>query len=365
MAATTTATAAPRPLANSYTAGKLPRWSPWLMLVGSWLVLAAVFAMLAASGATKGFNIVGAIFFGTVLFDVAIYTTSLLVEGSRKAKDRLVTSLVATAFIIALLPLISLGWTVISQGLARFDIAFFSESMRNVIGEGGGALHAIVGTLIITALATVISVPIGLLTSVYLVEYGRGMLARGITFFVDVMTGIPSIVAGLFAYALFALFFGPAIRNGFMGAVALSVLMIPVVVRSSEEILRIVPNELREASLALGVPKWLTVLKVVLPTSLAGLVTGVMLAIARVIGETAPLLIVAGFTTSMNYDPFNDRMMALPVFVYTQYTQAAGLHAQASIDRAWTGALTLIIIVMLLNLIGRIIAKAFAPKYGR
>jgi ABC-type phosphate transport system, permease component len=269
MAATTTATAAPRPLANSYTAGKLPRWTPWVMLVGSWAVLIAVFAMLAASGATKGFNPVGAIFFGTVLFDIAIYTTSLLVEGNRKAKDRLVTSLVATAFIIALLPLISLGWTVVAQGLARFDLTFFSESMRNVIGEGGGALHAIVGTLEITLMAAVISVPIGLLTSIYLVEYGRGILARGITFFVDVMTGIPSIVAGLFAYALFALFFGPAIRNGFMGSVALSVLMIPVVVRSSEEILRIVPNELREASLALGVPKWLTVLKVVLPTSVA------------------------------------------------------------------------------------------------
>lgn len=362
--ATTTATA-PRPLANSYTAGKLPGWAPWTMLVVSWVVIGAVFAMLAASGATKGFNIVGAIFFGTVLFDIAIYVTSLLIEGSRKAIDRLITSLVATAFIIALLPLISLGWTVVTQGLARFDIAFFSESMRNVIGDGGGALHAIVGTLEITLMAAVISVPIGLLTSIYLVEYGRGMLARGITFFVDVMTGIPSIVAGLFAYALFALFFGPGIRNGFMGSIALSVLMIPVVVRSSEEILRIVPNELREASLALGVPKWLTVLKVVLPTSLAGLVTGVMLAIARVIGETAPLLIVAGFTTSMNYDIFNDRMMTLPVFVYTQYTQAAGLHAQASIDRAWTGALALIIIVMLLNLIGRIIAKAFAPKYGR
>jgi phosphate transport system permease protein len=362
--ATTTATA-PRPLANSYTAGKLPRWAPWTMLVASWFVFGAVFAMLAASGATKDFNIVGAVFFGTILFDIAIYATSLLVEGSRKAMDRLITSLVATAFIIALLPLISLGWTVVSQGLARFDVAFFSESMRNVIGDGGGALHAIVGTLEITLLTAVISVPIGLLTSIYLVEYGRGMLARGITFFVDVMTGIPSIVAGLFAYALFALFLGPSIRNGFMGAIALSVLMIPVVVRSSEEILRIVPNELREAALALGVPKWLTILKVVLPTSIAGLVTGVMLAIARVIGETAPLLIVAGFTTSMNYDPFSDRMMALPLFVYTQYSQAAGLHAQASIDRAWTAALVLIIIVMLLNLVGRIIAKVFAPKYGR
>ena len=354
-----------RPMANSLTAGKLPRGSAWMMLVGSWIVFGAVFAILAASGATKNFNIVGALFFGTVLFDVVIFCTSLLVEGTRKAKDRLVTSLVATAFIIALLPLVSLMWTVIVSGLARFDITFFAESMRNVIGDGGGALHAVIGTLLITLMAAVISVPIGLLTSIYLVEYGRGVLARGITFFVDVMTGIPSIVAGLFAYALFALLFGPAIRNGFMGAVALSVLMIPVVVRASEEILRLVPNELREASYALGVPKWLTVLKIVIPTSLAGLTTGVMLSVARVIGETAPLLIVAGFTTSMNYNLFSDRMMTLPVFVYTQYTQAAGLHAQASIDRAWTGALTLIVIVMLLNLVARIIAKIFAPKYGR
>jgi phosphate transport system permease protein len=354
-----------RPMTNSLTAGKLPRGSAWMMLIGSWIVFGAVFAILTASGATKDFNIVGAIFFGTVLFDIVIFCTSLLVEGSRKARDRLVTSLVATAFIIALLPLISLMWTVIISGLARFDIQFFSESMRNIIGAGGGALHAIVGTLLITLMAAIISVPIGLLTSIYLVEYGRGMLARGITFFVDVMTGIPSIVAGLFAYALFALFFGPGIRSGFMGSVALSVLMIPVVVRSSEEILRLVPNELREASYALGVPKWLTVLKIVLPTSLAGLTTGIMLAIARVIGETAPLLIVAGFTTSMNYDLFSDRMMSLPVFVYTQYTQAAGLNTQASIDRAWAAALTLIIIVMLLNLIARIVAKIFAPKYGR
>ena len=363
----TATTSAPltRPMTNSLTAGKLPRGSAWMMLVGSWIVFIAIFAILALSGATKGFNAVGAIFFGTVLFDVVIFTTSLLVEGGRKARDRLVTSLVATAFIIALLPLVSLMWTVISSGLARFDIQFFSESMRNVIGAGGGALHAIVGTLLVTLMAAIISVPIGLLTSIYLVEYGRGMLARGITFFVDVMTGIPSIVAGLFAYALFALFFGPGIRSGFMGSIALSVLMIPVVVRSSEEILRLVPNELREASYALGVPKWLTVLKIVLPTSLAGLTTGIMLAIARVIGETAPLLIVAGFTTSMNYDLFSERMMTLPVFVYTQYTQAAGLHADASVERAWTGALALIIIVMLLNLVGRIIAKAFAPKYGR
>ncbi|WP_029146372.1 phosphate ABC transporter permease PstA [Microbacterium luticocti] len=360
----TTAPARGIRVTNTLTAGRLPRGTAWMVLGGCWVISAAFFALLAAAGATDGFTVVGAVFAGTVLFDLILYALSRIVEGRRRALDRLVTSLVATAFIIALLPLISLIWTVLTNGLARFDLAFFSESMRNVVGDGGGALHAIVGTLLITGMATLISVPIGLLTSIYLVEYGRGVFAKAITFLVDVMTGIPSIVAGLFTFALFALILGPAVRNGFMGAVALSVLMIPVVVRSSEEILRLVPNELREASYALGVPKWLTILRIVLPTSLAGIVTGVMLAIARVIGETAPLLLVTGFTFSMNYNLFDDRMMTLPVFVYTQYTQAAGVSAQASIERAWAAALTLILIVMALNLLGRVIAKVFAPKRG-
>src|SRR5690606_2119898 len=187
-------------------------------------------------------------------------------------------------------------------------------------------------------------------------EYGKGALARGITFFVDVMTGIPSIVAGLFAYALFALIFGPGVKLGVAGAIALAVLMIPVVVRSSEEMLRIVPNELREASYALGVPKWLTILKVVLPTSVAGIMTGIMIAIARVIGETAPLLIAAGFTANMNYNLLEGPMNSLPLFVYTQYMQQ-GNPVEAYIDRAWAGALTLIIIVMLLNVLARLFSR--------
>jgi phosphate transport system permease protein len=356
--ATTTAT---RPVANSLLAGHLPRWSPWALFVGSWVVFILIYALLAAAGTTTGFNIVGALFFGTVLFDVLIVVISALIEGGRRAVDRLVTSLVTTAFIVALLPLISLLYTVIAGGLARFDSTFFSSSMRNVIDAGGGALHAIIGTLEITGLATLISVPIGLLTSIYLVEYGRGTVARLITFLVDVMTGIPSIVAGLFAYALFAIFFGPSVRSGIIGAIALSVLMIPVVVRSSEEILKLVPNELREASFALGVPKWLTVVKVVLPTSVAGITTGVMLAISRVIGETAPLLLTAGFTASMNYNPFSDRQMTLPVFVYTQYANQ-GPNASDFLDRAWTGALTLIIFVAVFNIIGRVVSHFFSPK---
>lgn len=280
---------------------------------------------------------------------------------ARKVKNSIVTVLVYATFGLALIPLISLIWTTVSSGLARFDGTFFNSSMRNVIGEGGGALHAIIGTLEVTALATLISVPVGLLTAIYLVEYGKGKLAKAVTFLVDVMTGIPSIVAGLFAFAVFSLIFGPAVRMGFAGSVALSVLMIPVVVRSGEEMLRLVPDELREAAFALGVPKWRTIIKVVIPTAITGLITGIMLSIARVIGETAPLLIVAGFTQSMNYNPFDDRMMTLPVFVYYSYS-SQGADAQAYIDRAWAGALTLIVIVMVLNLGARAIAAIFSKK---
>lgn len=359
-----TATTPQTGIVNSLTTGRLPRWVPWALLAGSWAAMSVVFGLVAAGNGTE-FNVALAVFLGTVLFDVLIYVVAYLVEGARQAKNRLVTSLVVTAFIIALLPLISLLFTVVVAGLPRFDIEFFSQSMRNVVGAGGGALHAITGTLLITGMAAIISVPVGLLTAIYLVEYGRGPFARAITFFVDVMTGIPSIVAGLFAFAFFALILNdPGIRFGFGGSVALSLLMIPVVVRSSEEMLRIVPNELREASYALGVPKWLTILKVVIPTSIAGIATGVTLAIARVIGETAPLLIIAGFTASMNYDLFANRMMTIPVFVYTQYANP-GSDVQAYLDRAWTGALTLILIVMALNLIARLIARIFSPKLGR
>src|SRR5665648_715219 len=233
------------------------------------------------------------------------------------------TALVTAAFAVALVPLLSVSWTVLSNGVGRLNTYFLTVSMRGVHApvDAGGIYHAILGTLIITGVAAVISVPIGLMAAIYLVEYGRGRLAKAVTFFVDVMTGIPSIVAGLFAYALFVLFFGPGVRLGAAGAIALSVLMIPVVVRSCEEMLRLVPNELREASYALGVPKWLTILKVVVRTAIAGIATGVMLAIARIIGETAPLLLVAGQTDSINTNPFDGRMMTLPVYIYGQYRQ--------------------------------------------
>ena len=339
----------------------LPKWLSPTLLVGFFLASFGFQVLLASGGETAEINFIPVAVFGLLGFSVALYVISRVIEGVRKATDRLVTIMVSTAFSLALIPLLSLAYTVVTKGVARFDAEFFTFSMRNVVGGGGGALHAIIGTIEITGIATLISVPIGIMAAIYLVEYGRGTIARLVTFFVDVMTGVPSIVAGLFAYALFVIFFGPGVRMGLGGAIALSLLMIPVVIRATEEMLKIVPNELREAAYALGVPKWLTVLKVVLPTSLAGIATGIMIAIARVIGETAPLLLIAGFTASMNYNPFDERMMTLPVFVYTSYANQ-GVDMQAYLDRAWAGALTLMLIVMVLNLVARLISKYFSPK---
>jgi phosphate transport system permease protein len=336
---------------------RLPRYAP----LGLYLLGIALGAGLSA---LTGFGVVSTVIYGVLLGTLAVYVVTRAVEGTRKATDRLVTCLVTTAFGLAMVPLVSLVWTVLDNGLPRLDGQFFSNSMFRVVGEGGGAYHAILGTLIITALATLISVPIGLMTAIYLVEYATGRLKKAITFFVDVMTGIPSIVAGLFAFALFTLLFGNDVRMGVMGAIALSVLMIPVVVRSCEEVLKLVPNELREAAYALGVPKWRTVVKVVLPTAIAGLGTGITLSVARVVGETAPLLVTVGLITGTNLNPFDGRMATLPVFAYYQLTQP-GTATQAFLDRAWTAALVLIILVMALNVVARLISRFFAPSTGR
>jgi phosphate transport system permease protein len=285
------------------------------------------------------------------------------ISTGRRIKDRIVQGLVYLAFALAVVPLVSVLWLVIQNGLARFDLDFLTHSMRNIGARdvGGGAYHAIIGTLEQVLLASLISVPIGLLTAIYLVEYGNGgRLSRAISFFVDVMTGVPSVVAGLFILAFWILFLGIPF-SGFAGALALSILMMPTVVRSAEEMLRLVPNDLREASYALGVAKWRTIVKVVLPTALTGIITGVMLAVARVAGETAPLLLTVFFTDSINEDPFNGPQMGLPLFVFDQ----AGRPNDTAVDRAWAGALTLILIIMLLNLAARLIARWRSPARSR
>lgn len=347
------------PAVNHLTANQLPRWAPWAVLGGCQVVAAALSGPMFG-----GFNLAGVVFVGVLAFLVVMHVLATVVEGRRKATDRLLTHLVAGAFCLALIPLVSLLFETLAKGLLRFDVRFFTYSMRNVVADGGGAIHALYGTLYVAGIASVISIPIGLMTAIYLAEYGRGSLAKAITFFVDVMTGVPSIVAGLFAYALMSALFGPGTIMGISGSIALSVLMIPVIVRSVEELLRLVPNELREAAYALGVPKWRTIVQVVLPTAISGIVSGIILSIARIIGETAPLMIAAGFTASLNNNPFQNPMMTLPVFVYDQYAYP-GVEREFFDQRAWTGALTLILLVMLLNLIGRLIASRFAPKTGR
>ncbi|WP_324649405.1 phosphate ABC transporter permease PstA [Georgenia sp. H159] len=335
---------------------RLPSWAPWAVLAASAAVAVAVLALVTEP------TLAGVAFLTALIHAPAVTAISWQVEGARWAKDRLATTLVTTAFIIAMVPLVTLVWTVVAGGVRAFSWEFLTTDMVGIFGQmtEGGAYHAIIGTVYVTGIASLIAIPLGIFTAIYLVEYGSGRIKRGITVLVDVMTGIPSIVAGLFAFTLFLVLFGPAYKSALIGGIALAVLMTPVVVRSVEEMLRLVPNELREAAYALGVPKWLTIVKVVLRTAIAGITTGVMIAIARVIGETAPLLITVGIANAVNYDAFDGRIATLPVYVYRQYAQGG-----ASEYRAWAGALTLIIIVMLLNLLARLVSRYFSPKGAR
>lgn len=345
------------PGGGNFITGTLPAWAQ-RGVVGAVAVL--VVALIYTTDLSPALMVIG----GAILAIAIVTAWSRAVEGVRHATDRFATMTVWSAFLVALTPLISVLWTALEKGSVRLDWAFFNETMRNVIGEGGGAYHAMVGTLVITGVAALAAVPIGILTAVYLNEYGTGRLRRAITFFVDVMTGIPSIVAGLFAYALFAMIFGPGIRLGVMGSIALGVLMVPIVVRSTEEMLRIVPDGLRESAFALGVPKWRVVTKVVLPTATAGIVTGVMLSIARVIGETAPLLVTTGVVASTNWNPFEGRMQNLAVFAYNSY-KSPGVPPQPSLDRAWAAALALILLVLLLTAIARMVQRRFGVTTTR
>jgi len=337
----------------SITSKRLPTWAPWATAAAA-LILSTLTLTLTGRLTPVRLGLTGA-----AAYALALTVISALIEGARRAKDRLATIAITSAFIAALIPLVSLVWIVIQRGSARFGWVFLNTDMTGVYGAmvEGGIYHAIIGTIYVTAIAAAIAIPLGILTAIYLVEYGRGTLARAVTMLVDVMTGIPSIVAGLFAFAVFLLVFGPAYKSAVIGGVGLAVLMTPVVVRSVEEMLRLVPGELREAAYALGVPKWLTIIKVVLRTAIAGITTGIMIAIARVIGETAPLLVTVGFASGLNWNAFDGRIATLPVFVYRQYAQGG-----ASIDRAWAGALTLIAIVMLLNLAARAVSKYFSPR---
>ncbi|WP_431839561.1 phosphate ABC transporter permease PstA [Gordonia hongkongensis] len=275
-------------------------------------------------------------------------------SGRRRFTDGTVRVAVMAALLLALVPLLWLVFTLVSRGIgAIIDIDWWTQAERR-----GGAANAIIGTLMQTALAAVISIPLGIFVAIYLVEYAtkKSLLARVTTFMVDILSGVPSIVAALFVYAVWRTTLGLP-RSGFVVAIALVLLMVPLVVRATEEMLKIVPQDLREASYALGIPKWKTIVKIVLPTALSGIVTGVMLAIARVMGESAPVLILVGATRAVNWNPFDGNQQSLPLMMVQQYNNGPG-----AFDQVWGAALTLVILVAIVYFGAKAVSKLFAPK---
>ncbi len=286
------------------------------------------------------------------------------ISSRRKVIDHSATALVTLSVLVAVVPLLWVLYSVITKGAKVLLNSVWwtnSQSGMTAFMAGGGAYHALVGTVLQGLVCAVISIPIGVFVGIYLVEYGGGTrLGKTATFMVDILTGVPSIVAALFVYALWVATLGFQ-RSGFAVSLALVLLMIPVIVRSTEEMLRIVPMDLREASYALGVPKWKTIVRIVIPTALSGIVTGIMLALARVMGETAPLLILVGYSQSMNFNMFSGFMGSLPGMMYDQTSAGAGANPVPT-DRLWGAALTLILLIAVLNIGARFLAKFFAPK---
>jgi phosphate transport system permease protein len=266
------------------------------------------------------------------------------------------------SFAIALVPLVWVLAVVVARGwYAVTRSGWWTHSLHGVLPEefAGGVYHALYGTLVQAGVAAILAVPLGLMTAVYLVEYGGGRLARVTTFMVDVLAGVPSIVAALFIFSLLIVALGFE-QSAFAVSMAMVLLMLPVVVRSAEEMLRLVPDELREASYALGVPKWKTIVRIVIPIAMPGIISGVLLAIARVIGETAPVLVLVGYSRSINLDIFHGNMASLPLLIYTELTNPE----HAGFLRIWGAALTLIIIVGAINLIAAVVKFLTTRRQG-
>ena len=278
------------------------------------------------------------------------------ISTSRKIKNKAASILFATSFVIAMVPLAWLLYTVVERGVgAIVSPGWWNRSLAGVLPDqmAGGVYHAIYGTIVQAGIAAAISVPLGVMAAIYLVEYGTGRFAKVTTFMVDILAGVPSIVAALFIFALWISTLGFP-QSAFAVSLALVLLMLPVVVRNTEEMLKLVPDELREASYALGVPKWKTIVRIVVPTALPGMISGILLALARVMGETAPVLVLVGYARSINFDAFNGNMASLPLLIYTELInpEAAGRL------RVWGAALTLILLVAALY-----VAAAFINRY--
>jgi phosphate transport system permease protein len=282
------------------------------------------------------------------------------ISRSRRVKNAAAAIVVEAAFVLALLPLLWILYNVIAKGFrALTSVTWWTRSQQGVLPEqaAGGVYHALYGTIMQSLIAAVIAVPLGILVAIYLVEYARGRLGAATTFMVDILSGVPSIVAALFIFSLWISRFGFQ-QSAFAVSLALVLLMLPVVIRSTEEMLRLVPDELREAAYALGVQKWVTIVRVVLPTALSGIISGILLAIARVMGETAPVLVLVGYSSSINFDVFKGNMASLPLLVYTQLINPT----PAGTLRVWGAALTLILIIAALAAVAAVISRLVAPK---
>ncbi len=281
-------------------------------------------------------------------------------SGRRRAADAAVKAAIGIAVLAAVVPLGFVVVMVAAKGAAQWTPEFFDFSgriPRQAITEGGSMAPAIAGTLLTVGIGALLAIPLGVLGAIYLNEYGKNSpLARTVRIMADVMTGVPSIVMALFIFVTLVVLTNEI--NAFYASLSLACLMLPVVIRSSEEMLRLVPDELRQASLSLGARKWRTITSVVLPASISGITSGALLAIARAAGETAAVLLVIGGTLRVNWDPYPDGNTSLPMQIYNNAREPF-LPAQ---DRAWGAALTLIVIVLVTTLIGRMIAARYAIK---
>ncbi len=279
---------------------------------------------------------------------------------SRRIKNKIAATFFLVSFGIALVPLIWVLWVVVERGwYAISQPGWWSHSLRGVLPEqfSGGVYHALYGTVVQAAVAAIIAVPVGFMTAVYLAEYRSSRLARFTSFMVDVLAGLPSIVAALFIFSLWIATLGFQ-QSAFAVSLALVLLMLPVVVRSAEEMLRLVPDELREASYALGVRKWTTIVRIVFPIAMPGIVSGVLLSVARVIGETAPVLVLVGYSRSINFDIFNGNMASLPLLIYTELNNPE----HAGFLRVWGAALTLILVVAVVYVVAALANRLIAIR---
>jgi phosphate transport system permease protein len=322
-------------------------------LLGAIFTVAATFAIVAIS------PLKGKLGFALTLITMSILVSTAVswIRRDRKAAMNSTTSVlvyIAAAFVI--IPLASVLYEIVRLGAPSLSLNMFTNDMSQTASEAplteGGLLHAVVGTAYIVTFATLISTPIGILTALYIVEV-KGRFAGLVRFFVQAMSGVPSIVAGLFIFAVWMIQLGNA-YSGLAGGLALTVLMIPTVARTSEEVLKLIPADLREAGLALGATQWRTVAMVVIPAAKSGLITAVILGIARVVGETAPLLLTLGGADALNLNPTQGNMSAFPYYVWKNLL----LGSENAVSRAWQGVFVLMVLVLIFFALARYFGAA-------